>query len=468
MVPRNASRLSLGVAALYAALSACGDDPGDAAWRYGPAVDYPVDASGPHAIPDPITGGTFHLPSGGRGTLTVAPILSGPLTLLAGATSFAVTWTGAEPLELHLPRTPDALTSFHLAGEPTYSTYEPLPEVGAWLPIAPTPTDDAWIVPLPAGATPTERLRLGLQTASAPVHCASLTQALTSPSVLQLQIYDAQLHNTLESLIPALSLTAADVFDMIAQYKPLTVDALREAADLYLGVGQPNDALPALLERTGWSYHARGRLVDAQGQGLAGASVQAVCKSLSQCREYLAPLTPATTDAQGYFELDRLFPGRSTLRVTVGPSTKELNVHAEPTAPTTARIELDPIVWSSIPSFGRLVIQIEAIRDWNRIVGGDITPSSTIVDDLRWLDQVEVRSLTVSESALEADLHWSFVELGTGALIDRGLNRRWGAGSRAPRTRSPPPGGSSGPTRSPCCRRRPSAPPTGASRRRPP
>lgn len=214
--------------------------------------------------------------------------------------------------------------------------------------------------------------------------------------------------------IPALSLTAADVFDMIAQYKPLTVDALREAADLYLGVGQRNDALPALLERTGWSYHARGRLVDAQGQGIAGASVQAICKSLSQGREYLAPLTPATTDAQGYFELDRLFPGRSTLRVTVGPSTKELNVHAEPTAPTTARIELDPIVWSSIPSFGRLVIQIEAIRDWNRIVGGDITPSSTIVDDLRWLDQVEVRSLTVSESALEADLHWSFAELGTG------------------------------------------------------
>lgn len=207
MVPRNASRLSLGVAALYAALSACGDDPGDAAWRYGPAVDYPVDASGPHAIPDPITGGTFHLPEGGRGTLTVTPILGGPIPLIADATSFAVTWTGAEPLELHLPRTPDALTSFHVAGEPTYSTYEPLPEAGAWLPIAPTPTDDAWIVPLPAGATPTERLRLGLQTASAPVHCASLTQALTSPPVLQLQIYDAQLHNTLESLILKLSPT---------------------------------------------------------------------------------------------------------------------------------------------------------------------------------------------------------------------------------------------------------------------
>ncbi len=52
--------------------------PDTVEWEIGPSTDYAVEGDGEVEIDDPVSGLTFVFPQGGNGTLSVAPIVSGP------------------------------------------------------------------------------------------------------------------------------------------------------------------------------------------------------------------------------------------------------------------------------------------------------------------------------------------------------------------------------------------------------
>ncbi len=135
--------------------------------------------------------------------------------------------------------------------------------------------------------------------------------------------------------IPVIAMPHADVFEILYTHKPTNVNQLRAELELYLAGKNMLDRFPAVLERTGWSYHGYGRVVDKDARPLVGATVQSVCKVLSGGeREYLAPLEPVTTDNDGRFTLPRLFPGLNTIRVKHGSIEQDFPYTIDPNSRT--------------------------------------------------------------------------------------------------------------------------------------
>lgn len=135
--------------------------------------------------------------------------------------------------------------------------------------------------------------------------------------------------------IPTVGASFNDMFNVLFTRKPTTVNALHGELALYLAGRNQADRLPAILERTGWSYNGTGVVEDKNGNAVVGAEVQSVCKVASQGgREYLAPLEPVLTNANGYFTLPRIFPGTNTIRVKTDQAEQEFVCTISPNDPT--------------------------------------------------------------------------------------------------------------------------------------
>jgi len=135
--------------------------------------------------------------------------------------------------------------------------------------------------------------------------------------------------------IPVVGASFNDMFNILFARKPTTVNALRGELALYLANRNQADRLPAILERTGWSYHGTGVVVDGNSRAIEGAEVQSVCKVASQDgREYLAPLDPVLTNRNGQFTLPRIFPGTHTIRVKTDNAEQEFVYTVNPDDPT--------------------------------------------------------------------------------------------------------------------------------------
>lgn len=181
--------------------------------------------------------------------------------------------------------------------------------------------------------------------------------------------------------IPAIGLSAEGAFGILGNGQPRLVDDLR--VEVQLALAGRADALPAILERTGWSYHGTGRVIDDQGRRISGALVQNVCKVPSEGgREYLAPLTPVTTDDRGNYTIPRMFPGTTHLRVTVNGVARDFPVFVDAIQPTDVGVKI-PDVRLTASSRGRFRIWIVARRTWTTILqpeGIVYGPSDDLID----------------------------------------------------------------------------------------
>ena len=145
--------------------------------------------------------------------------------------------------------------------------------------------------------------------------------------------------------IPVVGASFTDLFEILYTRKPATTNALRAELAIYLAGRNQADRLPAILERTGWSYNGFGTVLDEHGQAVANAEVQSVCKVASQNgREYLAPPEPVRTDAQGRFTLPRIFPGTNTIRVKNGGTVQDFAYTFDPDTRTDVADNIGPLV----------------------------------------------------------------------------------------------------------------------------
>jgi hypothetical protein len=119
--------------------------------------------------------------------------------------------------------------------------------------------------------------------------------------------------------IPVMGKTVPDVFNVISRGAS-NIETLKNEIISALGIDEKN--LAVVSERLGWSYHGKGKVIsEADKTPLNGAKVQAFIKINSV--EYIASET--ATDANGDYELQRLFPSCSTIRITSGGAETEFD-----------------------------------------------------------------------------------------------------------------------------------------------
>lgn len=141
--------------------------------------------------------------------------------------------------------------------------------------------------------------------------------------------------------IPVVAAGHADLLGVLFGSKPTSVNELLPAIRNYLAQSGKQDLLPAIMERSGWSYHGDGFVLDQNAHPVPGAQVQAVCKTTSSGnREYMAPLQPVTTGSDGKFTLPRIFPGTHWIRVTTGSTTQEFAFTVDPNLKTSQKISI--------------------------------------------------------------------------------------------------------------------------------
>lgn len=126
--------------------------------------------------------------------------------------------------------------------------------------------------------------------------------------------------------VPVVGASFGDIIGIIAG-GAADMRALRNRIESYLTTAGKLQALPALAERLGWSYHGSGYLMDTGGLPVAGAEVENI--STFGGKEYVS--SRGTTAADGGFALGRVFPGPSQLRFRkdARTSVKDLNVDWE-------------------------------------------------------------------------------------------------------------------------------------------
>lgn len=137
--------------------------------------------------------------------------------------------------------------------------------------------------------------------------------------------------DALKEDIPVIAASFNDVFGILYEQKPTTVDELRSDLADYLAGRQIADRLPVIMERTGWSYNGQGKVVDKDGKGVGGAKVQSVYRVSSENgREYLAPVVPVVTANDGSFTLPRIFPATGSIRVKLDQAEQDFPFPVDP------------------------------------------------------------------------------------------------------------------------------------------
>ncbi|MBU1700645.1 MAG: hypothetical protein KJ831_10920, partial [Candidatus Eisenbacteria bacterium] len=140
--------------------------------------------------------------------------------------------------------------------------------------------------------------------------------------------------------VPTVNLGMSEILSLIS-LGATNINELRTDVETYLtGIGRA-DRLPVILERIGWRYLFKARLVDANGDPLENVIVRKFTKVNGV--EY-APLTKLTiTDDDGYIAATHAFPGQTTLRLGFQGDSIDVPITVDPLLPTNRTIDLGEI-----------------------------------------------------------------------------------------------------------------------------
>lgn len=148
--------------------------------------------------------------------------------------------------------------------------------------------------------------------------------------------------------IPVVGASLTDLWSVLGN-GPRNVNALRLEIGAYLDTKGMLDKLPVILERTGWTYHGSGKVVNDQKQGLPNLEVQSISKVGSENKEYLGSATKAVTDKDGNFKLDRIFPGSNYIRVwTSKVDSMDFPLTVDPNSATNASVSIGELVYGNL------------------------------------------------------------------------------------------------------------------------
>lgn len=171
--------------------------------------------------------------------------------------------------------------------------------------------------------------------------------------------------------VPAPGLDDAAIFEIIAK-GATGIDRLRE--EMATALGPRADLLPAIAQRSGWSYSVRGRLVSPAGDPVPGIRTSSVYHGGG--RIYEGGYTSLGTDADGKFAIvGGVFPGRSHIRCVDPPDTLEFLIDLDWTYPTDRAIELGNRTVSFPPVIASLSAASGEVGDGIEISGRRFGPS---------------------------------------------------------------------------------------------
>jgi len=149
---------------------------------------------------------------------------------------------------------------------------------------------------------------------------------------------------------PVIGLTHAQVFDIIAQ-GATTNNALRANIQEYLsqnGTVTQLARFPVVLQRIGWSYSVKGRLVNsATNEPLSGYTVENIFIGEGGT-EYTNGQDPGTniTLSDGSFKLSgSVFPGSSILRFSKDDQSADVVINCPYETPTSTLIDLSDVLF---------------------------------------------------------------------------------------------------------------------------
>lgn len=146
--------------------------------------------------------------------------------------------------------------------------------------------------------------------------------------------------------VPVIGRAVKDIFDVISQ-GAANINDLRSDISANLGTGE-GSKLQVTAERLGWSYHGNGSVLVKSNDTLTAvtdARVQNYIKIGSV--EYVA--SEATVNANGEYQLSRIFPGCSTLRAISGSNgTMEQEICVSWDVETTALQAISSIIFGQV------------------------------------------------------------------------------------------------------------------------
>jgi len=128
-----------------------------------------------------------------------------------------------------------------------------------------------------------------------------------------------------------------DLFGIIDR-GAVNVDQLRDHVKEYLASTGQAAKYPVVLERVGWHYLAKAKIVNENGDPVVNADVKCVCKVGST--EYFTRTENGYTDNQGQTSYIEVFPDSSYLRVEYNGASHDIQIYIDPDGPTHVALDL--------------------------------------------------------------------------------------------------------------------------------
>jgi len=183
----------------------------------------------------------------------------------------------------------------------------------------------------------------------------------------------ARLHTTKNTIItklpdetqdiPLVGASLTDLWGILAN-GPRNVNALRLEIGAYLNTKTMLDKLPAILERTGWTYHGSGKVVNGQKSPVANVKVQAISKVGSEKKEYVGSQTKVITDKDGNFALDHIFPGSNFIRVWASDvDSMDFPLTVDPNSKTNTSFAIGELVFTKAVTFTIIPASLQGSKD---------------------------------------------------------------------------------------------------------
>lgn len=112
--------------------------------------------------------------------------------------------------------------------------------------------------------------------------------------------------------IPVIGAPFKDIFDIIGKGAN-SIDLLREHINTYLVLNFKGDLMIPLMQRIGWGYSVKIRVVDAAGTPISGVTARS-CYKEGNTKFWYSHKTTTPTSTDGILTLEGVFPGECEIR----------------------------------------------------------------------------------------------------------------------------------------------------------
>lgn len=145
--------------------------------------------------------------------------------------------------------------------------------------------------------------------------------------------------------IPVIGLSYNQLYEILCK-KPMNVNDLLKEINNYIKNEEDNKKLTVVMERCGWSYNTKLKILDKSGKPLKNAKVENICK-INKDNSFVSDWS--ISDDNGFVNLARLFPRASVIRVSYNKNgaiyddIEDFDINIDYTQATNKSVSLNDI-----------------------------------------------------------------------------------------------------------------------------